>query len=79
MRFLYINQSMLYEPARRGYIYHRFNKTGVYSYKTSNDQIGTIIVQPYKAIHNVQIYNNELSKLDQIKRNIISKFNIYSS
>jgi hypothetical protein len=42
-------------------MHHQFNKTGVYCYKTANDQIGTIIVEPQKIIHQVPIFSDQLS------------------
>ncbi len=64
MKFFYINQlrkdgKHLFwpnEPTRRGYMYHQFNETGVYCYKTANDQI-----EPQKIIQQVSIFSDQLS------------------
>ncbi|CAF1395009.1 unnamed protein product [Rotaria sordida] len=48
-----------YKPSHHGYMYHQFKETGVYYYRAANDQIGTIIVQPEKAIHQVQIVSDQ--------------------
>jgi hypothetical protein len=42
-------------------MYHQFTETGVYCYKTANDLIGTIIVEPEKIIHPVQLFSDQLS------------------
>jgi hypothetical protein len=44
-------------------MYHQFNETGVYCYKTGNNQINTIIVEPRKTIQQVSVFGDQLSKL----------------
>ena len=44
-------------------MFHQFNKTGVFCYKTENNQIGTIIVEPKKNIHSFPVFGDQLSKL----------------
>jgi hypothetical protein len=41
---------------------HQFNETGIYCFKTSNNQIGTIIVEQHKAIFHVPLSGEQLSK-----------------
>ncbi|CAF3816167.1 unnamed protein product [Rotaria sp. Silwood1] len=48
-----------YEPSHHGYMYHQFKATGIYYYRAANDQIGTIIVQPERAFHHVQIFSDQ--------------------
>lgn len=46
---------------------HEFKETGIFCFKTLNDQIGTIIVEPKINIHSFPVFGDELSKL-KIKR-----------
>ena len=43
-------------------MYHQFHRDGLYCFKTSNDQIGTIIVKPRKMIYHVPIFGDQLGK-----------------
>jgi len=46
---------------------HQFNETGIYCFKTSNNQIGTIIVEQHKAIFHIPLSGEQLSKLEIFK------------
>ncbi|CAF1044498.1 unnamed protein product [Adineta steineri] len=48
------------QPSRNGYMYHQFNETGVYCFKTADGQIGTIIVEPLKTIRQISIHSDRL-------------------
>ena len=41
---------------------HQFNEAGLYCYKTGNNQIGTIIVEPRKAIIHIPIFGEHAGK-----------------
>lgn len=41
---------------------HQFNETGLYCYKTGTNQIGTIIVEPRKAISHIPIFSEQSGK-----------------
>jgi hypothetical protein len=41
---------------------HQFNEAGLFCYKTENNQIGTIVVEPRKNIYHVPIFGDQLSK-----------------
>lgn len=43
-------------------MYHQFNDSGIYCYKTGNNQIGTIIVEPHKTIHHISVFDKALGK-----------------
>lgn len=47
---------------RRGYLLHQFNELGVYCYKTATNQIGTIIVEPRRTVHQIPVFSEQLSK-----------------
>ncbi|CAF3616975.1 unnamed protein product [Adineta steineri] len=49
-----------YEPSYRGYMIHKFNQTGIFCFKTANNQIGTIIVEPKKNIYSFPIFGDQL-------------------
>ncbi len=52
----------LYGLTNGGCMYHQFNETGVFCYKTANDRIGTIIVEPRTTIHKIDLFSDQLSK-----------------
>jgi hypothetical protein len=41
---------------------HEFNETGIFCFKTVNNQIGTIIVEPKINIHPFPVFGDQLSK-----------------
>jgi hypothetical protein len=43
---------------------HKFNQTGIFCFKTANNQIGTIIVEPKVNIHSLPVFGDQLSKLN---------------
>jgi hypothetical protein len=49
-------------------MYHQFNETGLYCFKTGNNHIGTIIVEPHKTIHHVPIFGDQPSKIEIVSR-----------
>ncbi|CAF1524841.1 unnamed protein product [Rotaria sp. Silwood1] len=48
------------EPSCRGYMIHKFHETGIFCFKTANNQIGTIIVEPKINIHSFPIFGDQL-------------------
>jgi hypothetical protein len=50
------------EPSYRGYMIHEFKETGIFCFKTANNQIGTIIVEPKINIHSFPVFGDQLSK-----------------
>jgi hypothetical protein len=50
------------QPSNRGYMMHEFRETGIFCFKTANNQIGTIIVEPKINIHSFPIFGDQLSK-----------------
>jgi hypothetical protein len=53
------------EPSCRGYLIHQFKETGIFCFKTANNQIGTIIVEPIINIHSFPVFGDQLSKSKQ--------------
>ncbi|CAF4832449.1 unnamed protein product [Rotaria sp. Silwood1] len=49
------------DPSRSGCIYHQFMKTGIYCFKTGDQQIGTIIVKPRNTIRSIPIDGDKLT------------------
>jgi hypothetical protein len=45
-------------------MFHQFNETGIFCYKTANDQIGTIIVEPKINIYSFPVFGEQLSKVN---------------
>lgn len=51
-----------YEPSNRGCMMYEFKETGIFCFKTANNQIGTIIVQPKRNVHSFPVFGEQLSK-----------------
>ncbi|CAF0725929.1 unnamed protein product [Rotaria sordida] len=49
------------EPSRSGCMYHQFIEAGIYCFKTGDNQIGTIIVEPRKNIHRIPLFSDRLT------------------
>jgi hypothetical protein len=41
---------------------HQFKETGIFCFKTANNQIGTIIVEPIINIHSFPVFGDQLRK-----------------
>ncbi|UJR33950.1 hypothetical protein I4U23_021368 [Adineta vaga] len=61
------------DATRRGYMVHQFNETGVFCFKTANNQIGTIVVEARQTIHQVPIFHEQL--VHKMNTNSLVEFN----
>lgn len=58
------------DPSHRGYFQHRFRQQGLFAYRTLNEHIGIIHVQPQIQIHPFPVFADQLSKLHLLSLSI---------
>ncbi|CAF1236326.1 unnamed protein product, partial [Adineta ricciae] len=61
------------DSTRRGYMLHQFNETGVFCYKTTSNQIGTIIVEARQTVHQIPVVPDQ--KIYEMNTNGVVQFN----